>query len=100
MSDQSDLLAQLSTALTQRVAAAKIAAVAIRLPAGRHLTGTLWRPDIVVTSDQSLTRRDEFEVVTAGGSAVNAKMAGRDPGTNIAILKLPQPVSGSSNAPG
>src|SRR5262245_42831982 len=100
MSGQSDLLTQFSTALTQRIAATKTAVVAIRLSAGRHLTGMLWRPDIVVTSEQSLANRDEFEVVTVGGSTVSAKVAGRDPGTNIAILKLPQPASGSGNRPG
>ena len=67
---------------------------------GRHLTGTLWRSDVVVTSDQSLTKPDEFEVVTAGGSTANAKVAGRDPGTNIAVLKFSQPVASGSNIPG
>ena len=100
MSDQSDLLTQLSTALAKRVTAAKTGVVAIRLPAGRYLTGTLWRSDVIVTSDQSLTKRDEFEVVTTGGSTANAKVAGRDPGTNISVLKLSQPVSSGSVALG
>jgi hypothetical protein len=39
MSDPSDLMTQFSIALTKRVTAAKTAVVAIRLPAGRHLTG-------------------------------------------------------------
>ena len=98
MSDQSDLLTQLSTALAKRVSAAKTAIVAIRLPAG-HLTGTLWRSDVVVTSDQSLTKCDEFEVVTASATA-NAKVAGRDSSTNIAVLKLSQPVTSGSIIPG
>jgi S1-C subfamily serine protease len=99
MSDQSDLLTQLSTALAKRVTAAKTAIVAIRLPAG-HLTGTLWRSDVIVTSDQSLTKCDEFEVVTASGSTANAKVAGRDSSTNIAVLKLSQPVTSGSIIPG
>jgi S1-C subfamily serine protease len=100
MSDQSDLITQLSTALANRATAAKTAVVAIRLPAGGHLTGTLWLPDVVVTSDQSLAKRDEFEVVTADGSTANAKVAGRDPGTNIAVLKLSQAVPTGSVIPG
>ena len=95
MSDQPDLLTQLSTALAKRVTAVKTAIVAIRLPAG-HLTGTLWRSDVVITSDQSLTKCDEFEVVTASGSTPNAKVAGRDSSTNIAVLKLSQPVTSGS----
>jgi S1-C subfamily serine protease len=100
MSDPSDLLTQFSIALTKRVTAAKTAVVAIRLPAGRHLTGMLWRADVIVTSDQSLPKRDEFEVVTAGGSTASAKVVGRDPGTNIAAVELSQPVSGGSIIPG
>ena len=99
MSDQSDPLIQVSAALANRVATAKTALVAIRLSAGRHLTGT-FVATLVVTSDQSLTKRDEFEVVTADGSTASAKVAGRDPGTNIAVLKLSQAVSSGSANPG
>src|SRR3989454_7504393 len=97
MTDQADVLAQLSTALAARVAAVRGAIVAIRLPGERHLTGTLWQPDVVVASEQSLPKRNEFELIMPGGSAqgatVSAKVAGRDPGTNIALLRLAQPVS-------
>jgi len=97
MTDQADVLAQLSNALAARVAAVRGAIVAIRLPGERHLTGTLWQPDVVVASEQSLPKRNEFELIMPGGSAqggtVSAKVAGRDPGTNIALLRLAQPVS-------
>src|SRR5439155_144050 len=81
-------LAQFSDALAAHAAAARGAVAAIRLSETRHLTGTLWQPDVVVASEQSLPKRDEFELIVAGGSAVNAKLAGRDPGTNIAVLRL------------
>ena len=68
MTDQPDLLAQFSNALATRAEAAKTAAVAIRLAHGRHITGMVWRSDIVVTSEQSLPRNDDFELVAAGGS--------------------------------
>src|SRR5436309_14936280 len=97
MTDQADVLAQLSNALAARVAAVRGAIVAIRLPGERHLTGTLWQPDVVVASEQSLPKRNEFELIMPGGFAqgatVSAKVAGRDPGTNIALLRLAQPVS-------
>ncbi len=95
MTDQPDLLAQFSSALTARAELAKNAAVAIRLAHGRHITGMVWRSDIVVTSEQSLPRNDDFELVAAGGSVVTARIAGRDPSTNIVILRpaeqLPSP---------
>ena len=95
MTDQADLLAQFSLALTARAELAKNAVVAIRLAHGRHITGMVWRSDIVVTSEQSLPRNDDFELVAPGGSVIAARIAGRDPGTNIAILRpaeqLPSP---------
>jgi S1-C subfamily serine protease len=95
MTDQADLLAQFSTALTVRAELAKNAVVAIRRAHGRHITGMVWRSDIVVTSEQSLPRNDDFELVALGGSVIAARIAGRDPGTNIAILRpaeqLPSP---------
>jgi hypothetical protein len=96
MTDQPDLLAQFSNALATRVEAAKNAVVAIRLAHGRHLTGTAWRSDIVVASEQSLPRKDDFELVAAGGSVLTAKIAGRDPSTNIAILRLAEPMASPS----
>jgi S1-C subfamily serine protease len=96
MTDQPDVLAQFSNALATRVEAAKNAVVAIRLAHGRHLTGMAWRSDIVVASEQSLPRKDEFELVAAGGSVLTAKIAGRDPSTNIAILRPATPMASPS----
>src|SRR6267143_1835215 len=81
-------LEQFSDALAAHAAAVRGAVAAIRLSERRHLTGTLWQPDVLVASEQSLPKRDEFELIVAGGSVVNAKLAGRDPGTNIAVLRL------------
>jgi S1-C subfamily serine protease len=100
MTDQPDFLAQFSNALAARAEAAKNAVVAIRLAHGRHITGMAWRSDLVVASEQSLPRKDEFELVAAGGSVLNAKIAGRDPSTNIAILRLATPIASPSIAAG
>jgi len=100
MTDQADLLAQFSSALTARAELAKNAVVAIRLAHGRHITGMVWRSDIVVTSEQSLPRNDDFEVVAAGGPVIAVRIAGRDPSTNIAILRLAEQVAAPSIAAG
>jgi len=98
MVDRATNLAQFSSALVERSAAANSAIAAIRLSDNRHITGTLWRPDVVIASEQSLPERDEFELVLAGGSTIKAKTAGSDPGTNITALKLEQPSAASSVA--
>jgi S1-C subfamily serine protease len=100
MTDQADLLAQFSNALATRAAAAKGATVAIRLPHGRHITGMVWRSDIVIASEQSLPQMDDFELVAAGGSVVAVSVAGRDPSTNIAVLRLAEQVAAPSIATG
>jgi S1-C subfamily serine protease len=87
MSFSSDVLSQLSSAISARADAAKNAIVAISLGEGRHLTGMVWEADVVVVSEQALPRGDEFELVLPGGATVAAKLAGRDSSTNIAVLK-------------
>jgi len=98
MTEPADPLAQLSNALVARTALAADAVAAIRLAHGRHLSGTVWRSDLVVCSEQSLPRQDAFDVVAAGGAVVAAVLAGRDPTTNIAILRLATPLAAPSLA--
>jgi S1-C subfamily serine protease len=100
MNDQADPLVQFSNALVARAEAANNAVVAIRLAHGRHITGLLWQSGIVVASEQSLPRKDEFELVAPGGAVVTAKLAGRDPSTNVAILRLTEPIAAPSIAAG
>ena len=69
MTDQSDILAQLSTALAARAAAARDLVVAIRSSGARHLTGTIWQSELIVASEQSLPKRDRFDVTLPGGTA-------------------------------
>jgi len=100
MSDQTDPLGQFSNALAARADAAKSTVVAIRLAHERHITGLLWQSGIVVTSEQALPRRDDFELVAPGGSILKATIAGRDPSTNVAILKLAEQLVAPSIAAG
>jgi hypothetical protein len=59
--DQANPLAQFSDAIAARVEAATTAVVAIYLAHERHITGMVCSSDVVVTSEQSLPRHDEFE---------------------------------------
>jgi S1-C subfamily serine protease len=88
-----EILKQLSDALAARTAAASAMIGAVRVSEEKYLTATLWQSELALASDQSLPKRDAFELVLPGGSTVSAKLAGRDPGTNIALLRLAQPVS-------
>ena len=83
-----DILEQFSEALADRLAAAAGFVVAIRT-GRRDYSGILWRDDVVVTSEQILPQGTEFAVIH-GGSELPAKLAGRDPGTNVAVLRVPR----------
>jgi S1-C subfamily serine protease len=98
MANQINVIAELSEAIAARTAAAKTAVAAIQVSHARHLTGTIWRTDLVVASEQSLPKRDEFSVVLPGGLESEARLVGRDPGTNLALLRLGQPVALASAA--
>jgi S1-C subfamily serine protease len=90
-----DFLTQFSAALTERVAAARGLVAAIRVRGHSLCSGTLWRKDVVVASEQALPKAEEAEVVLADGGSFAARVAGRDPGTNVAVLRLdgaPEPV--------
>src|SRR5882724_664115 len=100
MSDQTDLLGQFSNAVVARAETAKSAVIAIRLAHERHVTGMVWQSGIVVTSEQALPRRDDFELVAPGGSMLKAAIAGRDPSTNVAILKPADQIAAPSIAAG
>lgn len=93
MAEHTDVLESLSAALVERSAAAQNSVAAVRTGERRHVTGTLWQPHLIVASNQALPRSEEFEAVLPGGTIQTVKLAGRDPGTNIALLRLGEPVS-------
>ena len=85
-----DLLEQVSSSLADRIGAAAPAVIAIGT-GHRRTSGILWRPDVVVTSAQNLPDRTEF-ALHRGGVALTGHFAGRDNGTNIALLRLGAPL--------
>src|SRR5579862_5658213 len=56
----------------------------------RALTsGVYWRPGVVLTVEHALRRDEEVRIVTASGEEVKAELAGRDAGSDLAVLKVP-----------
>jgi S1-C subfamily serine protease len=88
MTQEPNLLAALSDLLVARFAAARDSVAAVRLSEKAHLGAILWRSDVLVTSEQSLPDGEALEAVLADGSRVPGKMAGRDPATNLALIRL------------
>jgi S1-C subfamily serine protease len=88
MAQEPNLLGALSDVLVARFAAARDSVAAVRLSERAHLGAILWRHDVLVTSEQSLPERDALEAILPDGSCTPGKLAGRDPSTNVAVVRL------------
>jgi hypothetical protein len=77
--DSKDLLLQLSAALVSVTASAQSSVVAIRVPQSPPLSGTLWRNDLVVASEQVFPRAEAAEIVQPDNAAIRARVTGRIP---------------------
>jgi S1-C subfamily serine protease len=52
------------------------------------ISGVLWRTGLVVTAHEGLSGEDEFTVTLPDGARKTASLIGRDPSTDVALLKL------------
>ncbi len=83
----SSQLIELSDALAQATDRAAASAVAVHAEARGSSSGVIWRPGIIVTSEHALRRDEDIHVTLAGGSVAPATLVGRDPSTDLAVLK-------------
>ncbi|MBI1744530.1 trypsin-like peptidase domain-containing protein [Candidatus Acetothermia bacterium] len=83
----STLLA-LSNDLAGAVERAGRAVVAVNARHRLPSSGLHWRSGVIVTADHTVKRDEEITVTLPDGSAVPAALAGRDPSTDLAVLKL------------
>jgi S1-C subfamily serine protease len=51
-------------------------------------SGFVWRPGLIVTADEALAEEGEVTVGLPGSDSVSATVAGRDPTTDIALLRI------------
>jgi S1-C subfamily serine protease len=54
----------------------------------RSSSGIHWRPGVIVTAEEALERDDDIKVALPGGRQVEATLAGRDPTTDVAVLRV------------
>lgn len=60
---------------------------------GRHASsGVVFSGEAVVTANHAVRREDDIPVVTAPGQQTTARVAGRDAGTDLAVLRLKEPI--------
>jgi len=77
-----------SRSLAAAVEAAAPSVVRVDARRGPGTTGTVWAPDLVVTSAAGLERDQGIAVVLGDGSRRDAELVGHDPGTDVALLRV------------
>jgi S1-C subfamily serine protease len=95
MSRSTAALAAFSSEVTDLVASCARGAVAVRLHGARTISGIVWRPGYVVTAAEALGDTSTLRVLTEEGREHAAKVTGRDPSTDVALLA----VEGLTEAP-
>lgn len=84
----STALQSLSDDLAAAVEVASRSVVAIHARRRIPSSGVVWRKGIVVTADHTIQREEGITVSFADGTTVGATLAGRDPSTDLAVLRL------------
>jgi S1-C subfamily serine protease len=80
-------LIELSNALAQATERAAANVVAVHAEARGSASGVIWRPGIFVTAEHALRRDEEIHATLPDGRVVTATLVGRDPSTDLAVLK-------------
>jgi S1-C subfamily serine protease len=88
MTTDTSALVALSSDLAAAVERVGAGVVAVEGRARLGSAGFYLRPHLVLTADHAL-EFDDVEVVLAGGRSEKAEIAGRDPSTDLALLRTP-----------
>jgi S1-C subfamily serine protease len=80
-------LIELSNALAQSTERAAANIVAVHAEARGSASGVIWRTGIIVTAEHALRRDEEIHATLPDGRVVPATLAGRDPSSDLAVLK-------------
>ena len=94
----SNSLVEFSNELANAVEHAGKSVVTV-LEGGREgVSGTIWREGLAITAEHTIRGRDEVTVLLPSGDRIKARVAGRDHGTDIAILDVPAGLAATSIA--
>src|ERR1051325_497385 len=78
-----------SDQLADAVAAGARSMVAVHARLRLPSTGIHWRDGVVVTTEATVRRDTDLSVTLPDGRQIPATLAGRDPGTDLAALRIP-----------
>lgn len=84
-------LVHLSNDLAAAVERAGASTVAVHARHRVGSSGVLWRSGIVVTADHAVRRDDDISITLPNGANAAARLQGRDPDTDLAVLAVEAP---------
>jgi S1-C subfamily serine protease len=87
MAESTNPLAAFSEQTAQLVE--RVARSVVAVHGGRRASGIHWRPGVIVTAEEILERDEDIGLTLPGGRQVAATLAGRDPSTDVAVLRFP-----------
>ncbi|GAC1467917.1 MAG: trypsin-like peptidase domain-containing protein [Chloroflexota bacterium] len=87
-SESTSALLGLSNNLADAVERAGLSVVAVNGRQQFASSGVHWRPGVIVTADHTIDREEGITVTLPNGQTVPVTLAGRDAGTDLAILKV------------
>jgi S1-C subfamily serine protease len=89
----SNALIDLSNDLAEAVARAGRSVVSVKEGGRSGVSGTIWRDGLVVTAEHTIPDQQEVTIGLPGGESLRAGVLGRDPSTDIALLRLKDSVA-------
>jgi S1-C subfamily serine protease len=88
MPEDTNPLYALSDAMAEAVSRAANATVMVNARRRYPASGIAYAADLILTADHVVEREDEIQVGLPDGRTLAASLAGRDPGSDLAVLRL------------
>jgi len=85
-------LTDFSNGLTSAVEKAGASTILVDARKRYPASGIAYAEDLILTADHVVTRDEDIKVLLPDGKSLNATIAGRDPGSDLALLKLAEKV--------
>jgi S1-C subfamily serine protease len=84
----SNILVELSNSMAAATEKAAVSTVLVNARRRMPASGIAFAGDLVLTADHVIEREDGITVMLANGTEAAASLAGRDPGSDLAVLRL------------
>jgi S1-C subfamily serine protease len=84
----SNILVELSNSMAAATEKAAVSTVLVNARRRMPASGIAFAPDLVLTADHVVEQEDGITILLPDGTQASAKLAGRDPGSDLAVLRL------------